>query len=126
MVSLKNEPPLVVASLAMIMQITPRMVPIPVTMPAPGTALSYSPQAASGDKFEERAERIDQQIDALAHRNLAAVAMALDHPLAAAGQRPGLPLAQRPQQAVIDRRIGLEGFGVRVDRSAQRCHGAPS
>ncbi len=40
MVSLKNEPPFVVASLAMIMQITPRMVPIPVTRPAPGTALS--------------------------------------------------------------------------------------
>ena len=39
MVSLKNEPPLVVASLAMIMQVTPRIVPMPVTMPAAGTAL---------------------------------------------------------------------------------------
>ena len=49
-------------------------------------------------QFEKRAERIDQEIDAFAHRNLAAVAMALHHPLAAAGKRPGLPRAQRLQR----------------------------
>jgi hypothetical protein len=36
---LKNEPPFTVASLAMIMQTTPRIVPMPLTIPAAGTAL---------------------------------------------------------------------------------------
>ena len=108
MVSLKNDPPLVVASLAMIMQITPRMVPMPVTMPARRHRVVVKPPGGERRQFEKRAERIDQEIDALAHRNLAAVAMALHHPVAAAGERPGLPRAQRLQQAVIDRGVGLK------------------
>ena len=73
-------------------------------------------------EFEKRAERVDQQIDPFTHRNLAAVAVALDHPVAATGERPGLPGPQRLQQAVIDRGVGLERLGLRVDRAAQCRH----
>jgi len=76
--------------------------------------------------LEEGTERIDQQIDALAHRNFPALAMPRDHALAAAGQRPGLPFAQRLQQAVIDGGIGLERLGGRIDRARQRRHGSCS
>src|ERR1700743_2137076 len=59
-------------------------------------------------QLEERAQRIDQKVDPLTHRNLAAVAMTLHHAVAAAGQRPGLPRAQCFQEAVVDRGVGLE------------------
>ena len=54
-------------------------------------------------QFQKWTQGIDQQIDALAHRNLAAITMPLHHSIAAAGQRPRLPRPQRLQQPVIDR-----------------------
>ena len=73
-------------------------------------------------QLQERAERIDQEVDAFAHGNLAAVAMALDHAVAAAGERPGLPRAQGFQEAIINARIGLKGRRSRIDCAGERCH----
>ena len=82
-----------------------------------GHRVVVEPPGGERREFEKRAERIDQEVDALAHRNLAAVAMALHHAVAAAGQRPGLPRLQRLQQAVIDRGIRLERLRLRIDRA---------
>ena len=87
-----------------------------------GHGVVVQPPGGKRRQLQERAERIDQEVDALAHRNLAAVAMALDHAVAAAGERPGLPRAQSLQQAVIDAGIGLEGLGSRIDCAGERCH----
>ncbi len=84
------------------------------------------PPGGQRRQLEEGAERIEQQVDAFAHRDLAARAMPRDHALAAARHRPGLPLAQSLQQAVIDRGIGLERLGRGIDRAAQRRHGCCS
>jgi hypothetical protein len=48
--------------------------------------------------------------------------MALDHAVAAAGERPGLPRPQGFQEAVVDARIGLKGLGSRIDCAIERCH----
>jgi hypothetical protein len=68
-------------------------------------------------EFEERTQGVDQQINAFAHRNLAAVAMPLHHAVAAAGQRPGLPRAQCLEQPVVNSRVGLIALGSRIDRA---------
>jgi hypothetical protein len=88
-----------------------------------GHGVVVQPPGGERRQLEKGAERIDQQVDALAHRDLAALAMALDHALAAAGQPPCLPLAQRLQQAIIDGGVGPERLGHGIDRARQRRHG---
>ncbi len=75
-------------------------------------------------QFEERAERIDQHVDTVAGRNLAALAMAHHHALAAAGERPGLALMQRLDQTVVNGGVRLVGLRPLVDRTCQRRHEA--
>ena len=74
---MEEQPPLTVASLAMIMHGVPCTTPIPVTIPAAGTSLPYIPQRRQRRQLEERRRRIDQPVDAVAHQQLAALEVAL-------------------------------------------------
>ena len=58
---------------------------MPVTMPAPGASSSYMPSAARAESLQEGAARVDQPLDALADRQLAALAVAGDGAFVAAG-----------------------------------------
>ena len=62
---------------------------MPVTIPALGASSSYRPVAASGAQLEERRARVQQAVDPLADRELAALAMAGDRPVVAAGAALG-------------------------------------
>ena len=90
--------------------------------PGRGHRIVVEPPCRERREFEERAERINQHVDTVAGRNLAALAMAHHHALAAAGQRPGLTLMQRLDQAIVNRGVGLVGFRTLVDRTCQCRH----
>ena len=76
-------PPFTVGSLAVIMHSTPSMTPIPVT--TRGADGEVRAPAGQRRQLEERAARVDEQLDALAGQQLAAGVVALDVPLPAAG-----------------------------------------
>ena len=76
-------PPRTVGSCAMITHSTPEITPMPVTTVAP--TVNSVPQAASGRQLEERAVRVEQQLDALPGQQPAPVAVPLLVALPAAG-----------------------------------------
>ena len=72
------------ASLATISTSRPETRPMPVTSPAPGASSSYMSQAASGDSSRNGEPGSSSRLDALADRQLALLAVALEVALAAA------------------------------------------
>ena len=97
-VSWKNEPPFTVASLAMIMQGVPAITPMPVTMPADGHLVVVEAPGGERRELEKGRERIDQQVDALAHRHLVARVVTLDQPRSAARQGMRMTRTQLDEQ----------------------------
>ena len=89
----KYEPPLTVASFATTTQQRPSITPIPVTMPGRRRLAVVDLPGGKGVQLQECRAGVDEQVDALPRRELAARAMALGRALAAAGgdERGALP-----------------------------------
>ena len=115
-----------VASLATTTQVVPSTRPMPVTIPAPGRIVVV--QAGRGERaqLEERRARVEEALDPLADRELAALAMALDRALVAAGAAARDGRLARPKvgderghRVVVGARLGGGG----VEPAAQDGHG---
>ena len=72
------EPPFTVGSLATIRHSTPLTAPIPTTSPAPGVVRSGSCAPASAPISRKRGVRVEEQVDALARGEPAALVVAVD------------------------------------------------
>ena len=115
-----------VASLATMTHVVPSIRAIPVTIPAPGASSSYRPPAARGLSSRKARARIDQAIDALADRELAALDVAFDGPVIATGATTGhglLPSAEVVDQGGHRLMVRARLRGVRVEPAAQDDHG---
>ena len=124
-------PPFTDGSLAVIMHSTPSITPIPVTTLAP--TVKSEPQPASGRELEERAARVDEQLDALARHQLAARVVPVDVLLPAAGHRLGVLgvevgelLQHRLAVAHASTTAFIRSSVVRMPRSLVRPRSQPS
>ncbi len=115
-------PPFTVASLATIITSRPETRPMPVTMPAAGRVAVVHVVCGQRRQLEKRRAGIEQPVDALAHRQLALRAMALDVLGAAAVARAAQPLAQLGDQLLPCAHGWLENGIGRVDVSLERYH----
>ena len=94
---------------------------MPVTIPADGAAPSYSSQAASAFSSRNAVPGIEQPVDALAGRQLAARAVALDGLLAAAARHERRALAQLGDERLHP--LGAPGEGlVALDLGGEQRH----
>src|SRR5581483_1552052 len=92
-----SEPPNTVKSLAKTKILRPFTVPQPVTTPSPGTRVFSMPNSAERCSTNMSNAAIEQKLDALAGRQLAARVLRLEALLAAAKVGAGAPLLERIQ-----------------------------
>ena len=83
------------------------------------------PQAGQRRELEEGRVAVEQQLDALARQQLAALAVALDVLLAAAGARQRELLVEVGDLLEKRRAVGPVGLGARIDVAAQDFHRLP-
>ena len=90
---------------------------MPVTRPAPGASFSYMSHAASGESSRKGEPGIEQPVDALAHRQLALLAMPLEILGAAALAAHREPVAELLHEAgeMLAIRVKFRGVGVESD-----------
>ena len=93
-----------VASLATTTQVVPSIRPIPVTIPARGRVVVVEAGGGQRAQLEEGRARVEQALDALADRQLAALPVALDRAVVATGAATGddgLPARRSATSAAI-------------------------
>ena len=99
---------------------------MPVTIPALGASSSYRPFAASGAQLEERRARVEEAVDPLADRQLAALAVPGDRPVVAAraaladGRRPAAELRDEGRHPLD---VGARVVAGGIEPAAQDGHG---
>ena len=116
-------PPLTVASLATMSTSRPETRPMPVTIPAAGRFVVVDVPRGKRRELEKGGARIEQLVDAFAHRQFALRAMPFDVFGAAALARDGLALAQLAHQLLHPGAVGAEGLRRGVDVGGDGVHG---
>ena len=119
-------PPFTVASFATTTHSMPSMMPMPVTMPRPGVAVVEA-VGGKGRQLEEGGARVDEALDALADRELAALAVAGDRAIVATGAPGGEArgaIAKLGHELAHRGCVRAERVGARVEGGAEDGHGA--
>ena len=112
-------PPFMVGSLAVITHSTPDTTPTPEMTPPPSAELGAPGRQRA--ELEERRVAVEQQLDALARHQLAALAVARDV-LLAAGAAPARAARRERELAQKALAVAPIGLGAGVDASREDLH----
>jgi hypothetical protein len=96
---------------------------MPVTMPAAGTSLPYWPHSGERGQLEEGAGVVEHEVDALAHQQLAAAAVALDVRVATARGGQHEALVQQLELLSAARCGRDAGSRAPIDAAGHHGHG---